>query len=190
MDWKSYYDSFYDWEESTKLRRLSALTDFGPSSEVCELTCAFSDEKGANRLIKKALAAGVQFTSEEVQELDGVVDKSLMLPLIRSIHSLTAEELDEFIFWLPKEEMQALAKKHHIRVDEYGYIITAEDEALELELLREEEEARQEAELLEKELEEIRAEQAAREAEELMIARLLILISRKHRRERRKRRQK
>ena len=74
MDWKSYYDRFYDWEESTQLRQLSALTDFGPSSEVCELACTFSEEKSANRLIKKALAAGVCFTAEEVQELEVVVD--------------------------------------------------------------------------------------------------------------------
>lgn len=188
MDWKSYYDRFYDWEESTQLRQLSALTDFGSSSEVCELACAFSEEKSATRLIKKALVAGVRFTSEEVLELDGVVDKSLMLPLIKSIPSLTAEELDEFAFWLTKEDVQVLAQKHNIRMDEYGYVITAEDEALELELLREEEEARREEELLEKELEELRAEQAAREAEELLYARLLLAMIRKRRRERRKRR--
>ena len=188
MDWKSYYDRFYDWEESTQLRQLSALTDFGASSEVCELACAFSEEKSANRLIKKALADGVCFTAEEVQELEIVVDKSLMLPLIKSIPSLAADELEEFAFWLTKEEMQVLAKKHHIRVDDYGYIITAEDEALELEMRREEEEARREEELQEKELEEMRAEQAARAEEEFLVARLLIAMSSKKRRERRKKR--
>lgn len=181
MNWKTYYDRFYDWEESTQLRHLSSLTDFGPSAEVCELANAFFEEKNANRLIKKALAAGVRFTTEDVLELDGVVEKSLMLPLIKSVPSLTAEDLDELSFWLTKEDLEALAKKHQVRLDEYGYVMTAEDEALELEI-------RCEDELLEKELEQMRAEQAAREKEEFILARWFIAISRRRRRERRKKR--
>ena len=181
MDWKTYYDRFGDWEESTQLRHLSSLTDFGPSSEVCELANDFFEEKSATRLIKKALAAGVRFTAEEVLELDGVVDKSLMLPLIQSVPSLKAEDLDAFSFWLTQEDLKALAKKHHVRLDEYGYVMTAEDEALEREFQREEE-------LLEKEMKQMRAEQAAREKEEFILARWLIAISRKRRRERRKKR--
>ena len=181
MDWKTYYDRFGDWEESTQLRHLSSLTDFGPSSEVCELANDFFEEKSATRLIKKALAAGVRFTAEELLELDGVVDKSLMLPLIQSVPSLKAEDLDEFSFWLTQEDLKALAKKHHVRLDEYGYVMTAEDEALEREFQREEE-------LLEKEMKQMRAEQAAREKEEFILARWLIAISRKRRRERRKKR--
>ena len=181
MDWKTYYDRFGDWEESTQLRHLSSLTDFGPSSEVCELANDFFEEKSATRLIKKALAAGVRFTAEEVLELDGVVDKSLMLPLIKSVPSLKAEDLDELSFWLTQEDLKALAKKHHVRLDEYGYVMTAEDEALEREFQREEEEARREEKLLEQ-------EQAAREKEEFILARWLIAISRKRRRERRKKR--
>ena len=188
MDWKTYYDRFGDWEESTQLRHLSSLTDFGPSSEVCELANDFFEEKSATRLIKKALAAGVRFTAEEVLELDGVVDKSLMLPLIQSVPSLKAEDLDALSFWLTQEDLKALAKKHHVRLDEYGYVMTAEDEALEREFQREEEEARREEELLEKEVEQMRAEQAAREKEEFILARWLIAISRKRRRERRKKR--
>ena len=181
MDWKTYYDRFGDWEESTQLRHLSSLTDCGPSSEVCELANDLLEEKNATRLIKKALAAGVRFTAEEVLELDGVVDKSLMLPLIKSVPSLKAEDLDELSFWLTQEDLKALAKKHHVRLDEYGYVMTAEDEALEREFRREEE-------LLEKEVEQMRAEQAAREKEEFILARWLIAISRKCRRERRKKR--
>lgn len=189
MDWKTYYDRFYDWEESTQLRHLSTLTNFGPSSEVCELANAFFEEKSANRLIRKALDFGVRFNSEEVMELSNVVDKSIMLPLIKSIPTLTAEDLDEFSFWLSKEDFQALAKKNHIRLDEYGYVMTPEDEAMELEIQREEKEALREEKEWEKELEQIQEEQAAREQEGFMIARLILSISRNHRRERRKRKQ-
>ena len=48
MEWQNYYDRFYDWEESTQLRHLSTLIDFG---QVCELAKAFFEEKSANRLI-------------------------------------------------------------------------------------------------------------------------------------------
>ena len=82
---------------------------------------------------------------------------------------------------LTQEDLKALAQKHHVRLDEYGYVMTAEDEALEREFQREEEEARREEELLEQ-------EQAAREKEEFILARWLIAISRKRRRERRKKR--
>ena len=189
MDWTTYYDRFHDWEESTQLRHLSTLTDFGPSSQICEIANEFFEKKSANRLIRKALTAGVRFTPEEVLDLDGVVDETLMLPLIKSIPSLTAEELEEFTFWLSKNELQELAKKNHIPVDESGYVVTPEDKALELEIQLEEENARIEDELFEKELEQIQSEQAAREREKLFIARILIIISRKHRRERRQKRQ-
>lgn len=182
MDWKTYYDRFYDWEESTQLRHLSSLTDFGPSAEVCELANAFFEEKSANRLIRKALTAGVRFTAEEVLDLDGVVDKSLMPPLIKTVHPLTAENLDDFSFWLTKEEVQALAKKNRIRLDEYGYVMTPEDEALELEIQREEEEARREDELMEQ----MEAERIAREKVEHTAAIWLIMHAHRRRREHRK----
>lgn len=134
------------------------------------------------------MAAGVRFTAEEVLELDGVVDKSLMLPLIKSVPSLKAEDLDEFSFWLTKEELEALAEKNCIHLDEYGFVITAEDEALEKEIQREEEEARREEELWKKEMEQLRTEQATREEEEFLLARFIIAIVRKRRRERRKKR--
>ena len=185
MDWNTYYDRFYDWEESTQLRHLSSLTSFGPSSEVCELAGAFFEEKSANRLIKKAMAAGVQFTSDEVMELDGVVDNSLMPQLIKSTsHPLTAEQLDDFVFWLSSDEIRSLAKKYHIRLDEDGNVMTADMIEAEREAL----EAEKEMELEQKEYERIQAENAARAEEEILLAKFILAMHSKHRRERRKKR--
>ena len=131
MDWKTYYDRFYEWEESTQLRYLAALTNFGPSPEVCELAAAFYKEASANRLIKKALSAGVHFTLEDISELDGVVEKSLMPELIGSVRVLTADELDEFSYLLTKEQLRTLAKKNRIRLDKDGYVITPEMQRIE-----------------------------------------------------------
>ena len=66
MTWAEYYDKFYDWSESTQISRLSSVRDFGPACEVCEIAEEFCDEKIASRLIRKALAAGVEFSSDEV----------------------------------------------------------------------------------------------------------------------------
>ena len=175
VTWKEYYNRFYDWEESTQLRHLSSLTDFGPSAEVCELACDFFEEKSANRFVKKAIASGVRFTAEEVLELDGVVDMSLMPQLIKNTsHALTAEQLDDFVFWLSSTEIREIAKRDHIRLD-----VEAEQEFLE---------AEKEAELTRKELEQLREDEEARATEELLIAKAIYAICSKRRRERRKKR--
>ena len=186
MDWTTYYDKFYDWEESTQLRHLSSLTSFGPSSEVCELACAFFEEKSANRLIKKALAAGVKFTADEVLELDGVIDQNMMPQLIKNTsHTLSAEHLDDFVFWLTKEEIRVLAQNNHLRLDEDGNVMTADMIEAELEAL----EVEKEIELEQKELERIEAEEASLAEEQLLIAKFILAMRSKRRRERCKRRQ-
>ena len=66
MDWDQYYEKFYDWTTSTQISRMSSLTSYGASSEVAEVAQEYMDEKAASRLIKKAVAYGVQFTPEEI----------------------------------------------------------------------------------------------------------------------------
>lgn len=183
MDWTTYYDRFYDWEESTQLRHLSTLTNFGPSSEVCELACSFFEEKSANRMIKKALSLGVRFSANEVMELDGVIDASLMPQLIKNTsHKLTPEQLDDFVFWLSPDEVRLLATRHHIRLDEDGNVMTADMIEAELEA----QEAEREMELERQEFEEAQKEEAARAEEEFLLAKLILAIRSKNRRERRK----
>ena len=64
MDWNTYYEKFYDWATGTQISRMSSLTSFGASSEVAEVAQEYMDEKAASRLIKKAIAYGVQFTPD------------------------------------------------------------------------------------------------------------------------------
>lgn len=44
MEWADYYERFYDWAESTRISRISGLTDFDSSSEVFEIAQEFSDD--------------------------------------------------------------------------------------------------------------------------------------------------
>jgi len=114
MTWAEYYDKFYDWSESTQISRLSSVKDFGPASEVCEIAEAFCDEKIASRLIRKALAAGVKFSSEEVSNLEGVITDELFMELTQSLGGSMSWELfyDHFYDWkMSTRRSNAIAQK-------------------------------------------------------------------------------
>lgn len=96
MDWNTYYEKFYDWATSTQISRMSSLTSFGTSSEVAEVAQEYMDEKAASRLVKKAVAYGVQFTPEEIYDLSGCCDTSAMNELLKSAKcSFTQEQLED-----------------------------------------------------------------------------------------------
>jgi len=114
MTWAEYYDKFYDWSESTQISRLSSVKDFGPASEVCEIAEAFCDEKIASRLIRKALAAGVKFSSEEVSNLEGVITDELFMELTQSLGGSMSWELfyEHFYDWkMSTRRSNAIAQK-------------------------------------------------------------------------------
>lgn len=85
MTWQTYYERFYDWAESTQIKNMSSLTDFGPSAEVCEIAEELYEQQPATRLIRKALKAGVKFTAEEVATLAEIVDEGLVKDLRKSM---------------------------------------------------------------------------------------------------------
>ena len=96
MDWETYYEKFYHWATSTQISRMSSLTSYGASSEVAEVAQEYMDEKAASRLIKKAVAYGVQFTPEEIYNLSGCCDTSAMNALLESSQcKFNREQLEE-----------------------------------------------------------------------------------------------
>ena len=101
MTWAEYYDKFYEWSESTQISRLSSVKDFGPANEVCEIAETFCDEKIASRLIRKALATGVKFSSEDITNLEGVVTDDLFMELTQSLGDSMSWELfyEHFYDW-------------------------------------------------------------------------------------------
>ena len=114
MTWAEYYDKFYDWSESTQISRLSSVRDFGPACEVCEIAEEFCDEKIASRLIRKALAAGVEFSSDDVSNLEGVVTDELFMELAQSLGGAMSWELfyDHFYDWnASTQRSNAIAQK-------------------------------------------------------------------------------
>lgn len=96
MDWADYYDRVFDWSESTRVRRLSDLTDVGSPDELVDAAQAFDEEKNASKLIKKALSLGVQFTAENVVDLILVVDDATLTQMAKAAKGkFSKDQLDE-----------------------------------------------------------------------------------------------
>lgn len=96
MEWSEYYEKFDEWATSTQISRLSALTSYGPSDEVTEVAQGLMDETAASRLIRRALAAGVQFTAEEICELVNCCNAAVLNALLEnSTCAFTREQFED-----------------------------------------------------------------------------------------------
>ena len=80
MTWDDYYGGFYDWLSSTQKNYTYRLSDYGPADEVWEVAqeLAFQDAAFAAKFLEKALAAGVRFAPEQVLEMVGTVEESVL----------------------------------------------------------------------------------------------------------------
>ena len=115
MDWDSYYEKFYEWATSTQIKKMSSLTSFGASAEVAEVAQEYMDEKAASRLIKKAVANGVQFTPDEIYDLSGCCDTSAMNELLKSAKcAFTQEQLEDLWGSADDDVLELVAKRNHV----------------------------------------------------------------------------
>jgi hypothetical protein len=98
MKWAEYYDRYWQWAESTRINRISTLTDFTSSAEVAEVAPTFCDEKVGSRLVKRAMQHGVRFTPSEIIELDrSVTDETLREAILNRRGRFNAEEEYEWL---------------------------------------------------------------------------------------------
>lgn len=115
MNWNTFYEKFFDWSASTQIRRLSSLTSFGPSAEVVEVAQGFMDTTIGSRFIKKALAAGVQFTPEEIYELTDCCDTATMNLLLKTAQcSFTQEQLEDLNGIVDEAVLHEAARRNHV----------------------------------------------------------------------------
>ena len=121
MLWEEYYDKLGDWATSTAVSRMSGLESFGPPDEVIDAinTIGFDDEKGATRLLKKAIKAGVKFTGDQLSELYLICDENVINRAIQSssCHFKT-EDLDALYGFHDEEALIDIAKKQKIQIPE------------------------------------------------------------------------
>ena len=117
MDWDTYYEKFYDWATSTQISRMSSLTSFGDSSEIAEVAQEYMDEIAASRLIKKAVANGVQFTAEEIYDLSVCCNQEAMNALLNAATcSFTQEQLEDLWGAVDDDVLERVAERNHVKL--------------------------------------------------------------------------
>lgn len=127
MDWDTYYEKFYDWATSTQISRMSSLTSFGDSSEIAEVAQEYMDEAAASRLIKKAVAYGVQFTAEEIYDLSCCCNQEAMNVLLDSAKChFSQEQLEDLWGTVDDEVLERVAARNRVKLFDDG----SEDDAL------------------------------------------------------------
>ena len=74
MTWDDFYGSYSDWSNEVLLSRIGKLKKFGPSSEVSEVIQCMPTSEAEDLLYKKAVAAGVHFTDDEMLAMGNFAD--------------------------------------------------------------------------------------------------------------------
>lgn len=117
MQWEEYYERIGDWATSTAVSRMSQLESFGPPEEIIDaiIDISFDDEKGATRLLKKATAAGVRFSGEQLSDIFLCCDEGALKDAVRfSADRFKTEDLDALYSICDDDFLIELANKYHI----------------------------------------------------------------------------
>lgn len=121
MLWDEYYDKLWDWATSTAVSRMSQLESFGPADEVIDAInhIGFDDEKGATRLLKKALAAGIKFTGDQLSDLFLICDEDVLnRAVLFSSDQFRTEDLDCLYGFSDEDVLLDIAKKQKLPLPE------------------------------------------------------------------------
>lgn len=118
MTWDDYYEKINDWAVSTAVNKISSLEDMGSPDEITDALniIAFEDEKGATRLLNKALQFGVKFSGENLSEIVGLCsEESFKNALYQSADVFTSQDLEDLYCCVDDELIVDVAKKYHIQ---------------------------------------------------------------------------
>lgn len=117
MLWEEYYDKLGDWATSTAVSRMSQLESFGPSDQVADAIndISWNDEKGAARLLKKAIGAGVKFTGDQLSDFflscgEEAANRAVQF----SSDQFGTEDLEALYGFSDEEVLISIAKKQKI----------------------------------------------------------------------------
>lgn len=121
MLWEEYYDKLGDWATSTAVNRMSKLESFGPPDEIIDAInqIGFDDEKGATRLLQKAIAAGVKFTGDQLSELFLICDEDVINRAVQfSADQFKTEDLDSLYGFSDEATLIDIANKQNLQLPE------------------------------------------------------------------------
>lgn len=117
MRWSDYYEKINDWAVSTAVNKISSLEDMGAPDEIVDALniIAFEDEKGATRLLNRAVQYGVKFSGENLAEIAGLcAEESFKKALYQSAEAFTAQDLEDLYCCVDDELIVELAKRYKI----------------------------------------------------------------------------
>lgn len=117
MRWSEYYEKINDWSVSTAVSKISSLEDMGGPDEIADALniIAFEDEKGATRLLNRALQRGVKFSGENLADIAGLcAEDSFKKALYQSADALSAQDLENLYGCVDDELIIDLAKRYKI----------------------------------------------------------------------------
>lgn len=117
MRWSDYYEKINDWAVSTAVNKISSLEDMGAPDEIVDALniIAFEDEKGATRLLNRAVRYGVKFSGENLAEIAGLcAEESFKKALHQSAEAFTAQDLEDLYCCVDDELIVELAKRYKI----------------------------------------------------------------------------
>lgn len=117
MRWSDYYEKINDWAASTAVNKISSLEDMGAPDEIVDALniIAFEDEKGATRLLNRAVQYGVKFSGENLAEIAGLcAEESFKKALHQSAEAFTAQDLEDLYCCVDDELIVELAKRYKI----------------------------------------------------------------------------
>jgi len=117
MTWQIFYDHYYNWEKAELQKKALAQRQFGPPEEIAEVAYDLHDKGIATQFIRNAIAAGIKFGADDVQELDGTVSQSMYEELLGTLGEGLTWELfyDSYDSW-----SKELLFKHARNQTEFG----------------------------------------------------------------------
>lgn len=117
MRWSDYYEKINDWAVSTAVSKISSLEDMGTPDEVVDALniIAFEDEKGATRLLNRALQQGIKFSGDNLAEIVGLcAEESFEKALYQSADAFMAQDLEDLYGCVDDELIIDVAKRYKI----------------------------------------------------------------------------
>lgn len=117
MTWEEYYEKINDWAVSTAVSKISSLEDMGAPDEIVDALniIAFEDEKGATRLLNRAVQSGVKFSGENLAEIvDLCAEESFKKALYQSADLFTAQDLEDLYGCVDDELIIEVARRYKI----------------------------------------------------------------------------
>ena len=117
MRWSDYYEKINDWAVSTAVSKISSLEDMGAPDEVVDALniIVFEDEKGATRLLNRALQHGIKFSGENLAEIvDLCAEESFKKALYQSADAFMAQDLEDLYGCVDDELIIDVAKRYKI----------------------------------------------------------------------------